>query len=313
MRVLVTGFAGYIGPVVVRRLKAAGHKVDGLDAGWFLPQYASVPAWPDRAEFGDIIDGTSSDPDVLVHLAGLSNDPLGALNPDLTNRINKIGTLDMIAQSFRVRHVVVSSCAVYGSNDTTVDEETAPNPLTAYARAKASVDIQASHIARNLVSLRLGTVYGPSPGHRLDLVVNRMVYDAVHGKGVTVSGSSWRPFTHVEDVAEAVLRAVEGDFVGIRNVVGQNMRIDTLGKVVANTIGSGYVVRDSPDARDYRATTLYPEWMEYRHSIEGSIFELAEFSLSLPGLPSRYERLVTIKQLIASGRLTADLKEPIAA
>ena len=309
--VLVTGCLGYIGPVVVRRLKAAGHFVSGLDLGWYTSQHVSMPDWPHHIRFADLREQDSL-PMVVVHLAGLSNDPLGELAPDLTRSINEEGTLRAIALQPRARHVVISSCAVYGAAKKVANEETEPNPLTAYARAKANVDAALAG-RKDAVSLRLGTVYGPSPGHRLDLVVNRMVYDAVHGLGVTVHGSQWRPFTHIEDVAEAVLRAVEGDMTGVRNVVGQNMRIDTLGGIVSRATGASLMTHESADKRDYRATTLYPDWMEYRHTIARSLPDLIEFSRHLPGLPSRYERLATVKQLIASGRITPDLKEPAAA
>lgn len=306
-QVLLTGALGYIGPVVTRRLKAAGHRVIGLDLGWFTSQYVTLPDWPDSVFFGDIRAGTGALAPVVVHLAGLSNDPLGALDPALTRSINEEGTLHLIRTMPRARHVVVSSCAVYGQSPDIASEDTAPNPLTEYARCKAAVDAGLEY-ARSAVSLRLGTVYGPSPGHRLDLVVNRMVYDATHGRGVTVHGSQWRPFVHIEDVAEAILRAVESDITGIRNVVGQNMKIDTLGGIVARATGAALTVNDSPDKRDYRAATNHSDWMEYRHTIDEALPELIEFTRPL-GPPSRYERLATIKGLIASGRLSADLTE----
>ena len=310
--VLVTGNLGYIGPIVVRRLKAAGHYVGGLDLGWYTSQHVTMPDWPHHQRFADIRQADSL-PSVVVHLAGLSNDPLGALSPELTKDINEEGTLRLVRLLPRARHVVISSCAVYGHSEEVADEGTIPNPLTEYARAKAAVDAGLEY-AKEAVSLRLGTVYGPSPGHRLDLVVNRMVYDATHGRGVTVHGSQWRPFTHIEDVAEAILRAVEDrDLTGIRNVVGQNMRIDSLGRLVSVATGASLTTNDSPDKRDYRARTLYPDWMEYRHTIADSLPELIDFTRDLPGLPSRYERLHTIKGLIAAGRLTPELKEPIAA
>ena len=315
MHVLVTGNLGYIGPVVVRRLRAAGHRVTGLDLGWYTSSHVTMPDWPDSQRFADLrtAEGLQS---VVVHLAGLSNDPLGDRFADLTTEINQSGTLNLIALMPRARHVVVSSCAVYGANTVVANEETQTNPLTTYARAKAMVDALAPLQAKGraeVVSLRLGTVYGPSPGHRLDLVVNRMVYDAVHGRGVTISGASWRPFTHIEDVAEAILRAVEGDMTGIRNVVGQNMKIDTLGRLVARVTGAEITVNDAVDKRDYRANTLHPDWMEYRHTVARALPELIAFTRSIPGLPSRYERLATLQHLIASGRVTPDLKEPIAA
>ncbi len=311
MTVAVTGNLGYIGPIVVRALKARGHRVIGVDTGWYTSQHATMPDWPHAQRFGDLSLTAEYLPNVVVHLAGLSNDPLSAFAPELTHSINELGTLGLIRSMPKARHVVVSSCAVYGASEEVATEESPVSPLTAYARAKANVDAAlAGH--PNAMILRLGTVYGPSPGHRLDLVVNRMVYDAVHGLGIKVHGSSWRPFTHVEDVAEAICRAVESDAAGVHNVVGQNLRIDTLGQIVGRLTGAHVLLTDSPDARNYQATTIRGPWMDYEHTVAESIADLAAFSLALPGLPSRYERLATLKQLVASGRLTEQL-ETVAA
>ena len=314
MRALVTGNLGYLGPVVVRRLKEQGYLVSGLDLGLFTSQHATMPDWPERQFFADIREGPPrAQFDVIVHLAGLSNDPIGELNPKLTYDINVSGTLALMSWYENARHVIASSCSVYGANDEVANEETTTRPLTSYALAKDLVDQEAPSVAPNVASLRFGTLYGPSPGHRLDLVVNRMTYDAMHGLGITVTGSSWRPLTHVEDAAEAIVRAAEADWTGIRNVVGQNLRMDTLGNIVARLTGAKITVNDSPDKRDYRATTLHPEWMEYRHTVADTIADLAAFSLKLSGIRSRYERLATVKHLVESGRLSPDLKERIAA
>lgn len=309
--VLVTGWAGYIGPIVVARLKAAGHRVIGVDRGWYLPQYATIPEYPDVARFGDLSLAAEYLPNVVVHLAGLSNDPLSEFAPDLTHQINEVGTLSLVRAMKRTRHVVISSCAVYGASEEVATEESPVNPLTAYARAKANVDAELDG-QPNVMILRLGTVYGPSPGHRLDLAVNRMTYDAVTGRGVKVFGSSWRPFTHIEDVAEAIARAVESDAAGIHNVVGQNLRIDMLGQIVGHLTGARVLSTDSPDQRDYRAVSIRGGWVDYAHTVADTIPGLAEFSRNLPGLPSRYERLATLKHLVASGRLTPEL-ESVAA
>ncbi len=162
-QVLVTGCLGYIGPVVTRRLHEAGHRVIGLDLGLFTSQHASMPEWPDSVFFGDIREGTGALAPVVVHLAGLSNDPMGELDPELTTSINIRGTIRLIREMARSRHIFVSSCAVYGAQAKTATEETRPRPLTTYARGKAMVDGFAPEISRNVLSLRLGTVYGPLP------------------------------------------------------------------------------------------------------------------------------------------------------
>jgi len=316
MRVLVTGWAGYLGPHVVRLLKAKGHYVIGLDSGWFLPQYAEPPDYPDEAIFGDIRDGRpiwgGPQIDAVVHLAGLSNDPLGDMDEILTDEINFEGTIAMISEYAHARHVVASSCSVYGTAEIAT-EETEPAPLTAYARRKAMVD---GLLARKDVSLRFGTLYGFSPGHRLDLVVNRMVWDATRARGITVFGNAARPLTHVEDAARAIVQAVESPLMrGIYNVGGENYRMQELATDVQRATGA--LVFKHPggaDARDYSVNSdkLLATGFEFKHTVKSALPDLIERTRTLPGLPTRYVRLNTIKSLIASGRLTADLKEKVA-
>lgn len=321
MRVLVTGWAGYVGPVLIRRLREAGHYVIGLDTGWFLDRYAGLPVYPDEAVFGDIREPAyEGDVDVVVHLAGLSNDPLGDLDPILTNEINAVGTQWRIRDRLEARHVIVSSCSVYGTAEMAT-EETPVAPLTEYAKAKADVDRWAfslsSYRSPNAVSLRLGTVYGWSPGHRLDLVVNRMTYDAVHGLGITVNGNAARPLVHVEDVARAIVFMLDRPETGIYNVVGENWRMGDLAETVAwATKAQIRKAAPSADARDYQAdgSKLRALGFDTEWGVGDTLADLAELSVRL-GVRSRYERLNAIRNLIDSGQLTSDLrrKETAAA
>lgn len=274
MRVLVTGNLGYIGPVVTRRLREAGHTVIGVDTGWYLGDYAGDPVWPNVQYFGDIREPENhwwTGIDAAVHLAGLSNDPIGDLDPELTQRINYEGTVAMLVPG--ARNVVVSSCSVYGdSHGVAATEGSTLRPLTEYARAKASVDNWMRNFAdassewapkldlTNWASLRLGTVWGYSPGHRLDLVVNRMVYDATYGKAIHARGDAARPIVHVEDVADAIVHFVGRKDTGIYNIVGENVTIAPLAERVAAAVGAEYdtfvpvVYEDGgADQRDYAA------------------------------------------------------------
>lgn len=322
MRVLVTGNLGYIGPVVTRALKAAGHYVIGLDTGWFLPNVAALPVWPDEQLFADIRQIERHEFDAVVHLAGLSNDPMGAIDENLTNEINYIGTYRVLFTHMDARHVIVSSCSVYGANEMAT-EESEPNPLTMYAKCKASVDAFARDIVDvdprfESVSLRLGTVYGYSPGHRLDLVVNRMTYDAVRGKGITVNGNASRPLTHVEDVASAIVFMLERPETGIYNVVGENYKMVDLGYAVSDFTKAKLMLRaGGADQRDYAAdgSKLRALGWEPQHTVVGSLPDLAAKTADLPGIYTRYERLTALKKLIASGAITPDLrrKDPVAA
>lgn len=310
MRVLVTGFAGYIGPVIVKHLRLAGHEVIGLDTGWFLSNYAEMPTWPHATLWRDLrwtrpIDHLGA----VVHLAGLSNDPLGELDPDLTQRINERATLDLIGRLPSTRHVIVSSCSVYGKTDEAATIDTPPSPLTAYARAKAHVDLLAPQRASNVLSLRLGTVWGYSPGHRLDLVVNRMIYDAIHAKRVTATGNAWRPIVHVEDVARAVADAVVSTDTGIRNIVGENVQMQELADRIADycDVPRTYTTGDG-DTRDYRA-------LGYEMGPMRSVFDDADLSdlyVNTQLLPVKsidhYIRIKSIQRLKALGLLDESLR-----
>lgn len=306
MRVLVTGNLGYIGPVVVRRLREAGHHVTGVDVGWYVHDYASEPVWPHKQYFADIrqpADAWFTGIDAVVHLAGLSNDPIGNLDPGVTADVNYIGTVGMLLPE--ARNVIVSSCSVYGANKTIANEDSPVNPLTPYARAKADVDNWLSVFAQtvgiqNWASLRLGTVWGYSPGHRLDLVVNRMVYDALwHGR-IRATGNAARPITHIEDVADAIVTFVNNDQVGVFNVVGENIRMHALADRIADEakrMTNEFVpVVKSPsgdDTRDYMASgaraLARANWMSH-HRLTDSLPDLFTLTAALPG-GRLYERL----------------------
>lgn len=293
MRVLVTGSEGYIGPVVVKALKERGHTVLGYDTCWF-------GRWSDADALviGDIRDGLVNYrwPHAIVHLAGLSNDPLGDLSPALTTKINQWGTIDLIGNADLnidpIRHVVISSCAVYGRGDSLATEDSRVSPLTAYARAKASVDEWVLGHSPRAVILRLGTVFGHAPNHRFDLVVNRMVFDALNNGGVRAQGNAARPLVHVEDVASAVVWAVEGRARGIYNVVGENVRMQDLGRDIADFADAPIRYEDGgADARDYQASgakILAAGWAPTR-SVAGSLPVLFEKTLQYDkyDLPAR--------------------------
>lgn len=309
-RILVTGWAGYIGPVVVRHLKAAGHEIVGLDIGWFLPDFAEAPEYPHVNTFGDIRDmrGVAGYFDAVVHLAGLSNDPMGDIDPDLTQEINEKGTLGILWMYPNARHVVVSSCSVYGHNDEIATEASAVRPLTAYARAKAAVDDQVSRFA---ACLRLGTVWGYSPGHRLDLVVNKMMFDAIESGVVRSQGDAWRPIVHVEDVASAVTQFVSSDASGIYNIVAENVRVREVAALVAAHADVRHASDDKVlDRRDYRASghkARATGWMP-SHYLEddGSLNTLYTDTALLPA--GQYVRLTSLRRLQRLGLLDQHLR-----
>ena len=310
MRVLVTGNLGYLGSAIVARLKADGHSVYGQDPGWYLWTFAQPPVLPHIQVGTDIRDAWPHwlEPQVIVHLAGLSNDPLGDIDPGLTWRINARATMDLIASNPVIRHVIVSSCAVYGmAGDKSVNEDSDTSPLTAYARAKLSVDHYA-HPRYDAVSLRLGTVYGYAPGYRLDLVVNKMIHDAKQERHIRVLANAWRPLVHIEDVASAVAYMVTSPDRGIFNVAGGNYGVSEIAELIAEQF-PGTTADWMPNDADNRSYSVNTDrirnlgWTPQR-TPAGFAFEMRDRDYP----PNNYRRIDALRSLLVRGVLTSDLR-----
>ena len=275
MRILVTGSDGYIGSLLAPHLMERGHEVVGVDTGYY--RGAWLYPGPDRLPLTlrkDIRDLTPSDIsgfDAVVHMAELSNDPLGQLAPKLTYEINHEGSvyLALLAKAAGTpRFVYTSSCSVYGvANDDDVDEESPTNPQTAYATCKTFVERDVSALADEHFSptfLRNATVFGASPRMRFDLVLNNLA-GLARTTGLiamTSDGTPWRPLVHVRDVCKAITVAVEADRETVHNEIfnvgdtTQNYRV----REIAETIGSVFTDCDvtfgppSGDTRSYRVS-----------------------------------------------------------
>jgi nucleoside-diphosphate-sugar epimerase len=226
MKLLVTGVEGYIGCLLAPFLQARGHDIVGFDTGyyrdgWLFSDRALVPGFP-RTVNRDIRDIEIDDlegVDAVVHMAELSNDPLGENNPDLTFRINHQASVRLaaLAKSAGVkRFVYTSSCSVYGvaSGAEPMSERSPTNPLTAYARCKTLVERDVgAMIARDFspTFLRNATAYGASPRMRFDIVLNNLCgIAATTGQIVMTSdGTPWRPLVHVLDICQAIACVLE--------------------------------------------------------------------------------------------------------
>ena len=222
MHILVTGHLGYVGPGVVAALKAAGHRVTGADIGYFRecidPEQKTIAA--DRELCVDVRDIAIRDLngiDAIVHLAGLSNDPLGELNPELTANINhraSIALARMGQQAGVGRFVFASSCSIYGAAGPAALDETARfKPESAYAASKVACERDLAPLAQPgfaPVFLRFATAFGLSPRMRFDLVLaNLTAWARTTGVVKVLSdGTPWRPLVHVRDMAHAILCAV---------------------------------------------------------------------------------------------------------
>ncbi len=287
MRVLVTGHRGYVGVVMTVVLREAGHDVTGLDTGYYdgcdlAPFNDPTPLI--RRDIREVTEQDVEGFEAIIHLAALSNDPLGHLNPNLTGDINQVATVRLarLAKSAGViRFIFASSCSLYGASDTSVPlNETAQTvPLTPYARTKIESEAELSALADDHFSpiyMRNATCYGASPRLRADVVLNNLVCWAIFTGKVRLEsdGRSWRPLLHVEDMSRAFTAMLDAPREKIHNEpfnIGLNEHnyiIRDVAKIVRDTVPDcevEFAEGASADARSYRvdftklATTL-PEF-----------------------------------------------------
>jgi nucleoside-diphosphate-sugar epimerase len=339
MRVLVTGHHGYIGSVMVPTLLDAGHDVVGLDTDLYGDCPFGNAAGPDipsiRADIRDVSIDDLTGVDALVHLAALSNDPLGDLDAELTYDVNQHATVRLarLARSAGVgRFLFSSSCSNYGaSGDSLLDEDAAFNPVTPYGESKVRAEAGLAELANDDFSpvlLRSATAYGVSSRLRCDVVLNNLTAWAVAtGKVMLKSdGTPWRPIVHIEDICRAFLAALEAprDVVHAQafNVVrpGENYRISELAAIVEETVPGcriEFAGSSGPDARNYRVdasriTAALPAFQPKWTAREGArqLYEaFCEYPVTLEDIEGwRYRRIGQINRLLETRQLTPDLR-----
>ena len=334
MTVLVTGHDGYIGRVLVPMLESAGVDVRGLDAEWygactFGPEPPTIPTI--RKDLRDVqiedLDGV----DAIVHLAAISNDPVGDLDADTTYAVNHRASVRLarLAKDAGVeRFVFASSCSLYGRavGDAPLDELAPFNPVTPYGHSKVLVEQDVTRLADDTFSpvfLRNATVFGSSPRLRLDVMVNNLTAAAVVTGEVLVmsDGTPWRPLVHIDDVCRTVLtvlRAPRDKVHAEAFNVGrdsENYRVSQVADIVASTVTGSRVVYapgGGPDARSYRVdfgklAATFPE-LVLHGTVPQGVAELASAftheHLTLEDIEgSRYTRLRRIRELQTQGRM----------
>jgi len=339
MKVLVTGNLGYIGTILVPLLLDKGHEVVGLDSDLFSrctfgDGFVEVPTT--IKDIRDVVLDDVKGCEAICHLAGLSNDPLGDLNPDLTMAINyeaSVKLAELAKQAGVKRFAFSSSCSNYGAGgENWLTEESDFNPVTPYGKSKVLVEQDVSQMADDEFSptfLRNATAYGVSPRLRFDLVLNNLVAWAyTTGKIMMKSdGSPWRPIVHIEDISRAFAAVLEAPRELIHNkgfnvgVTADNLQIRDIANIVGDVVPDCQVTfadGASADKRCYKVdcdrlpsvlTNFQPQW-NVRRGAEELYEAYKKYGVTLEEFEGpRYQRIGHIHMLLKDGILDDTLRQ----
>jgi len=337
MNILLTGSDGYIGVQMGQVLSAANYSVTGLDTGyysdgWLYGTPVSLASFIKK----DIREVTVQDVrgfDAVIHLAELSNDPLGQNDPDLTYEINHKGTVKLIDACIAAgvsRFMYSSSCSVYGASDEVSDEKSPTNPLTAYAKSKVLNEhyllLKASDTFTPVI-LRNATIYGPSPRMRFDLAVNNLAGLAWTTNEVKMDsdGTPWRPFVHILDVCEAFRLAltaqkekISGQIINVGDT-RSNYQIKEIAEIIGKVFGVERITLNKlgADKRNYRVNfdkirQILPEF-SCKRNVEVGAKDLLDVFRSIDMTKDTYysrnfTRLKMIDYLKSSGKINSQLQ-----
>lgn len=323
---------------MVPMLLQARHEVVGLDTNLFerCTFGVGLPAIPEiRKDLRDVETRDLEGFDAVLHLAGLSNDPLGDLNPDLTYEINHRASVRLAEKAREAgvsRFVFSSSCSNYGAGgEDLLDETSAFHPVTPYGTSKVLVEQDVSRLATDDFSptfLRNATAYGVSPRLRFDLVLNNLVAWATTTGRIYIKsdGTPWRPIVHIADISRAFLAVIEAPRERVHNEAfnvgraGENYRIRELAEIVGETV-PGCRIEFAPDAgpdkRCYRVNcdkitrvlpNFQPQWTA-RQGAQELYDAYRAVGITLEQFEGeKYKRIAHIKKLMTDGLVGADLR-----
>jgi nucleoside-diphosphate-sugar epimerase len=326
VKILVTGTDGYIGSVLAPLLLERGHDVVGLDTGlyrngWLYNNGATKSPMLISKDIRHITVEDLQGFEAVVHMAELSNDPLGQTNPDITFQINHLGSVELAKKCKKVgitRFVYTSSCSVYGvgGGEGYKTEESEPNPQTAYAKCKVLVERDVSLLADDDFSptfLRNATAYGPSPRMRFDIVLNNLAGLAWTTKEIkmTSDGTPWRPLVHVLDISEAIACTLEAPREVVHNRIfnvgdtAENYQVREIAQIVAETFPGCELTFGSSDGdnRSYRVSfdkiNAQLPGFKCRRNVRLGAEQLREVfeRIDMPAETFRYRAYTRLKQL----------------
>lgn len=338
MKVVITGDRGYIGAVMVQYLRGLGHDVAGVDTDYYFDGNLFEPAndYPTvRRDIRDLTAEHLKGFEAVIHLAALSNDPLGDLRPEWTYEINYKASVRLAEQAKKAgvhRFLYASSCSLYGAAaDENLKEDAPMRPLTPYAESKVRTEEALSTLSDSDFAptfLRNATVYGASPRLRLDVVLNNLVGWAVTAGKIHImsDGSPWRPIVHVQDVAQAFACVLEGPAELVRNQAfnvganSENYQVRDLAAIVQRVAPScsiEYSGKAGPDPRNYRVDfskleRTFPAFHTRWNALEGAgeLYEAYHAAgMTADDFHSRkFTRLKQLKFLLETGRLDDSLR-----